>query len=35
MTTLENKVKEDDKKLEILNHKLAQAAHEKQMFKQK
>lgn len=35
VTTLEKQTNEDEKKIEILNHKLSQAAKEKQMFKQK
>ena len=35
VTSLEKQTKEDEKKIEILNHKLNQAAQEKQMFKQK
>ena len=35
VTTLEKQTIEDEKKIEILNHKLNQAAKEKQMFKQK
>lgn len=35
VTSLERKVLEDEKKIEILNHKLKQAADEKAMFKQK
>lgn len=35
VTSLERQTIEDEKKIEILNHKLKQAAHEKQMFKQK
>lgn len=35
VTTLEKQTIEDEKKIEILSHKLDQAAKEKQMFKQK
>ena len=35
VTTLEKQTIEDEKKIEILKHKLSQAATEKQMFKQK
>lgn len=35
VTSLEKQTQEDEKKIEILNHKLSQAAKEKQMFKQK
>jgi chromosome segregation ATPase len=35
VTSLEKQTLEDEKKIEILNHKLNQAAKEKQMFKQK
>ncbi|CAI2359358.1 unnamed protein product [Moneuplotes crassus] len=35
VTSLERQTIEDEKKIEILNHKLKQALHEKQMFKQK
>lgn len=35
VTSLEKQTNEDDKRIEILNHKLSQAAKEKQMFKQK
>jgi hypothetical protein len=35
VTTLEKQTIDDEKKIEILGHKLDQAAKEKQMFKQK
>lgn len=35
VTTLEKQTLDDEKKIDLLNHKLSQATKEKQMFKQK